>query len=148
MPEKKTLYMETTTVPVSRTAAEITALLVRAGATRLETEYSEGKITGLRWVINVSGAGLLFSMPARVSPIFQILRKRYPRIPTRALQEQSERVAWRQLLRWVQSQVAMIECGMTDSSEVFFPYLTNRETGKTVYSVFVEQKFKMIAPPQ
>jgi hypothetical protein len=152
MKGKNTLYMETTVVPVVKTAAEITGLLVKSGATRVETNYESGKITGLRWTIRVAGTELLYSMPARVGTVFEIFRKRRKRTISRAelenLKEQAERVAWRQLLRWVQAQIAMIECGMTDSSEVFFAYLTHPETGKTVYSVFVDQKFKMLAPPQ
>ena len=152
MRAKNTLYMETTVVPVVKTAAEITGLLVKAGATRIETKYEGGKITGLMWTIRISGTELLYSMPARVSPVFEILKKRRKqsigKLTLQIIQEQAERVAWRQLLRWVQAQIAMIECGMTETSEVFFPYLTQPGTGKTVYSVFVEQKFKMLGPPQ
>lgn len=58
--------------------------------------------------------------------------------------QQAERVAWRQLLRWVQAQLAMIECGMTEASEVFFPYM-QMLSGNTIYELFKASEFKQLA---
>ena len=151
--QKKTLYMETTEVPAERTASEISACLIQAGATRIETAYDAGKITGLRWMMRVAGRDLLFQMPARVAPVYKILYKRrrpgfFSNKDQASLQDKAERVAWRQLLRWVQAQIAMIDAGMSEASEVFFPYMTAAESGKTIYSLFAEQQFKMLGPPE
>lgn len=151
MAEKKTLFMESTEIAAERTAAEISGVLIRAGANQIATDYDAGKIVGLRWVMRVNGRDLAFDMPARVEPVYQILRKRRSgyigKEVEQRLRAQAERVAWRQLLRWVQAQVAMIECGMTEASEVFFPYM-QVQAGKTVYSLFREHEFKLLAPPE
>src|SRR6185369_11311812 len=107
-------------VPAERTAGEVIAELVKAGATQVNTEYSGGVITGLRWIMRVNGLDVLFAMPARVEPVYKILVRRlqnnnsFTGSPTQeeALRAKARRVAWRQLLRWTQAQMAMIECGM------------------------------------
>ena len=149
----KTLFMETTEVPAERTAAEISAVLIQAGATQINTAYESGEIVGLRWTMRVPGGReLLFSMPARVDPIFQIFQKRrkyeWDRKEKAADDRtKAKRVAWRQLLRWVQAQVAMIECGMAESAEVFFPYI-QAPSGQTLFEHFKEQQFKALPAPE
>lgn len=149
---KQTLYMESTQISTERTAGEITSVLIRAGANQIATDYENGKIRGLRWTMRISGQDCMFAMPARVEPVFVIINGRrkasWDRVNKKAAdQEQAERVAWRQLLRWVQAQVAMIDCGMTQPMEVFFSYHINDSSGRTVFEHFFEQKFKAIAAP-
>src|SRR5262245_59158858 len=109
MPTKKTLFMETTEVPAERSAGEIISALVEAGASQVNMEYEEGTIKGLRWIMRVNGQDVLFAMPARVDPVYQILLKRakngsqwYGRPDQiEGVRTKARRVAWRQLLRWV-----------------------------------------------
>src|SRR5882672_7044315 len=108
---KKSLYMGTTKIEAGKTAGEITSELVRVGALSINTDYKNGKVNGLRWIMRINGAEVLFDMPVRVDPIVKLIGNR----------EQSERVAWRQLLRWVQAQNAMIETGMVQAVEVYLP---------------------------
>jgi hypothetical protein len=37
------------------------------------------------------------------------------------------RVAWRNILDWVQAQMALLEIGMAKIEEVFLPYMQDRE---------------------
>ena len=147
----KTLYMETTQVASSKSAAEITQVLVAAGARQIAADYSQaGDITGLRWMMIVQGVPVLFQMPTRTDPIYQILRKRrkgyFSNSDQAKLQLQAERVAWRQLLRWVQAQAAMIATGMVEAGEVFAPYIVSLD-GKTLWQELTETRFKAIAAP-
>ena len=157
VPVAKTLFMETTEVPASRTAAEVSAELIKAGATQIATDYKDGKVTGLRWTMMVNGQNALFEMPARVFPIYKLLRERKgikitwepgfkPKDP--ALWEKAERVAWRQLLRWVQAQNAMIECGMVQPMEVFTAYWIPPGQERTLFQTMMEQQFKMLPAPE
>src|SRR6266478_5746936 len=41
--------------------------------------------------------------------------------------EQAYRVAWRNILDWVQAQMALLEIGMAKIEEVFLPYMQDRE---------------------
>lgn len=76
MSKKTTLYMETTKIPAERSVAEVASELIKAGATQIATDYSQGKVVGLRWTMRVNGADALFEMPARVFPIYRVLRER------------------------------------------------------------------------
>jgi hypothetical protein len=151
MSTKKPIFMETTEIAAERTAAEVSSCLVQAGATSVSTKWDGGKIVGLAWTMRVGPADLHFALPARVEPVFQLLVKRRSgggvlsgETKTR-LREQAERVAWRQLLRWVQAQLAMIEVGMVKNAEVFMPYI-QREDGLTFFEYFENKQLALPAP--
>lgn len=150
----KAIFMQTTEVEASRSAAEITSLLVQAGARQIATDYAQnGKVCGIRFSLPVAGVDCTFSLPARTEPVFRLLLKQKPWENARTnlgrdeyderLREMAERVGWRQLFRWTQAQLAFIESGQASTQEVFFPYLVDR-SGRTVFAVFEEQKFKML----
>ncbi len=147
----KTLFMETTKIAPEKTATEITARLVQAKARQIVLDYdANGKATGLRFVIEVDGCQVPFGLPVRVDPVFKIMngRRKTARIShTVADREQAERVAWRQLLRWVEAQLAMIETGMVRTEEVFLPYAIQRD-GRTLFQVFQEHQFKALPAPE
>ena len=145
------LLMETTEVPAVKTVGEITAALISAGATQIATNYQAGRLSGLSWVMHLPGQGdRLFEMPARVEPVYKILisrrRDRYKADVQASVREQAARVAWRQLLRWVQAQIAMIETDMVDVAEVFFPYM-QLATGTSIYQAFKEHGPKLLPAP-
>jgi hypothetical protein len=145
--------MESTEVPSQKTASEITTLLVQSGAREISVQYDEGKISGLRFVLLAAGnVPLQFALPVRTEPIFKIIngrRQNYGQFSKVAMQErdheQAERVAWRQLLRWMQAQLAFIETGMVASQEVFLPYLLHAGSGQTLFQYFEGEGFKQIA---
>lgn len=151
----KTLYMETTEVPAERTAAEVCSELIKAGATQINTSYENGKVVGLKWIMRINGIEALFQMPARIDPVYRLFsaRKGHKTGRNQAggivfpdLLAKAERVAWRQLLRWVQAQNAMIECGMVYSAEVFFAYHVDPRTGQTLFEYALETQFKALPP--
>lgn len=145
----KTLFMETTAVAPEKTAAEITTLLVMSGARQISMDYDEaGKLAGLRFVLAIHGGLLPFKLPVRTEPVFKILngRRKYSYDRTNCAEKdraQAERVGWRQLLRWVQAQLAMIETGMVATEEIFLPYMQNPD-GQTVYELFAGTHFKQL----
>lgn len=150
MSNKKPLYMETTEIPAERTAAEVSSVLVRAGATSVSVRYDRGKVTGMSWTMRVGPTELPFRMPARIEPVYKLLLSRrsdrYPDNATKArVLAQAERVAWRQLLRWCQAQLAMIKVGMAQRAEVFMPYIEQPD-GTTFFEYF-ESKQLALPPP-
>jgi hypothetical protein len=142
--------METTQIEPQKTAGEITAELVKAGATSVNTDYRDGRISGLRWVLNVSGTDRVFDMPARIDPVFKLIngRRSYPAGYADQDREQAERIAWRQLLRWVQAQLAMIDTGMVQAHEVFMPYVVIAPDGQTLFQRMEATHFKMLEGPK
>lgn len=155
----KTLYMETTQISVDKTAQEITAALVASGARQIAMDYDEaGRLAGLSFILATPAGPVPFKLPVRTEPIYRIFwgRRNVNRLPWRkedqdklkaADRAQAERVAWRQLLRWIQAQLAMIDTGMVQSAEVFLPYMQSQD-GRTLFEHMAETKFKAIAPPQ
>lgn len=147
----KTLFMETTQVAAEKTAGEITSLLIQCGARHIAMDYDENQaISGMHFVLLVAGQAHPFKMPVRTEPVFKILNGRRRSSWERANNAdrdhaQAERVAWRQLLRWVMAQLAMVDAGMAAAREVFLPYLVDQE-GKTVYELFEASRFKALPP--
>jgi hypothetical protein len=149
----KTLYMATTGISPARTAAEIIELLVQAGATQIASDYTEGTLSGLAFVLPAGGRSLAhcYKLPVRIEPVFKILNGRRKRWRARddnttKDREQAERVAWRQLYRWVQAQLAMIEVGMAEAPEVFLPYM-QAENGRSMYELFQDHEMKLLGAP-
>ena len=128
--------------PPSAQRARSPCLLVAAGARSISMDYAEGgKVVGMNFVLMIGGLPYPFKMPVRTQAVHEIFRKR--RIATMKWRadefeakdrEQAERVAWRQLLRWVQAQLAMVDCGMAQAREVFAPYLLD-PSGMTSSSI-------------
>lgn len=153
MSKKQTLYMETTTIDAQRSAGEVISELVRSGANQIATTYDQGRVVGLRWVMKVNGTDQLFEMPARVEPVFQIIngRRKYQWDRTNKAADdklQAERVAWRQLLRWVQAQNSMIQTGMVKPEEVYVAYWISPGTGRTLFQHLSETQFKALPAPE
>ena len=134
------LYMESTAITAERTASEITYLLVQAGATQTYNRYENKKVVGLSFTLLITGKVVPFCLPVRVTPVLAYLQKRRPSSTRHKFvardSEQAERVAWRQLLRWIQAQLAMIDTGMVQSAEVFMPYV-EVEPGLTLFQKMV-----------
>lgn len=131
------LHMETTKIEASKTAMEIQNYLAMAGARQILTEYNdEKKLSGLSFILRVSGNDVPFTLPARIEPVFIYLQKhrsaRFRKKKEDIDRLQAERVAWRQLLRWIQAQIAMIDTGMVAAEEVFLPYVQT-SPGETLY---------------
>lgn len=144
------LFMESTEVSADKTAAEIQIALVAAGANKIMNEYAGGQVVGLTFSIVIDGNDVPFSLPVRTEPVFKIINGRRKWASDRNAnaakdREQARRVAWRQLYRWVQAQVALIQTGMVKTQEVFMPYLRT-STGQTVYELAEQRGFKLMLP--
>jgi hypothetical protein len=148
----KAIFMETTEVPAVSSAAEITSLLVKVGAKRITTEYHEGRLVGIGFVLIVAQSEYSFTLPARTDSVFKLLLRNKPfsssysrcsrQVYEERMRQMGEQVGWRQLFRWVQAQLAVIEVGMVSAHEVFLPYMLVK--GRTVLQMFEEQRFKML----
>lgn len=130
--------MGSTKISAQQTAGELVGELVKAGASSVNTDYKGGKISGLRWIMRVGGVDALFEIPIRVEPILKKLGGQDT--------AQAERVAWRQLLRWVQAQNAMIEVGMAQPGEVYLAYAVDPRTNRTIFDQLLTTQFKALPP--
>lgn len=135
----KTLFMETTKIEPEQTVAEIQRVLGKYGACAVMTEYDKGEVVALTFKIKLTDDKWLpFRFPCRWQPIHQFLSNKYKR-PRHDLKPQAKRIAWRQILRWVEAQMALVETEMVKVQEVFMPYIQINLAGKTLYE-HLEQK--------
>jgi len=145
----KTIFMETTKISPTITVGQIQKLLGEHGATHILMEYDNGEVSGL--VFNVRGPieDMPFRLPCRWKAILEIFNARENKISTHRRwtkrsdwEGQAKRVAWRQILRWIEAQLAMTETGMVKIQEVFMPYLIV-DKNKTLYEKLESTKFQL-----
>lgn len=155
MPRKsKAMFMENTEVSPSKSAADITDVLVSSGARKIQMEYGDGgKIVGMSFEFQIPGIPhpYIYKMPVRTETIYKELaarRQGYLDNTTKArLQQKAERVAWRQLFRWTQVQMAMVDMGMAKTAEVFMPYM-QADGGQSLFQLFEAQQLKQLEAPK
>lgn len=121
----------TTVVDTYKSIGEISGALAGHGASRIMTEYDQGRPTGVAFEIVTPAGARTFSLPANVDGV----RAVFARQRVKDTDGQAERTAWRNIRGWVLAQMAIIEAGMAQMDEVFLPYLTDRN-GKTLYQVY------------
>lgn len=130
------IYMGTTEIAASRTAGEIQELLAVSGAEAVEIKYERGQASGIAFRIIRNGHPLHFSLPIRWKAVYRIMEtaKAKSRGRTKKVDEgQARRTAWRQVLRWIEAQVALIDTNIVELEEVFLPYMQVDPDGTTFY---------------
>jgi hypothetical protein len=142
----KAIFMETTKIEPSQTVGEIQKILGEYGASAIRTDYDNGEVVSVSFTININGDQVPFRLPCRweaLKSFFDSRRKRrsgrgrpYGGSVTRA-----KRVAWRQILRWVEAQLALTETKMAQLHEVFMPYLLV-DKGQTIFEKLESQNWK------
>lgn len=75
--KKTQLFTESTEVPAERSLAEITGLLIHAGACAISTNFAPGgKIESVSFVLPYGAGRIPYLLPARIDPVFKKLNKR------------------------------------------------------------------------
>lgn len=103
----------TTSVPVERSVRECIDILAEA---ELCSEFQQihngfGQTYGIRFAVQDPKVG---QQPVEIMAHDKVLRERYG-----FDEEQSRRVAWRQIKHWIESQVMMYESGLLEPRDVF-----------------------------
>jgi len=142
---RKRIYMETTQISAARTVAQIQEILGRYGAEAILTEYDRDtrEVVSVSFKITIGERKIPFTLPCRWQSIFEALKSRRRRGAKDKDLQQAKRVAWRQILRWVEAQLALVETDMVKMQEVFLPY-TVRADGKTIYESIEAKGFKAL----
>lgn len=124
MIKRKDLFMGTTEVEATKTISLIQEHLAKMGANQIATQYDENREpAAVYFTLKVGGNIVPFQLPARIDPIYKILRQGRDYRSIEADKAQAKRVAWRQIYRWIQAQTALIETGMVVAEEVLMPYI-------------------------
>lgn len=141
-------YMETTKIEVDRTVSEIQMVLGQAGCSGVMTMFDERKeVSAVAFKILYLDRDIAFKLPARWEPIYKYMCsdvKKWRVGKDEELKAQAKRIAWRQILRWVEAQLALVDAGMVKVFEVFLPYAQTGAEGKTVFERIEESKGKFL----
>jgi hypothetical protein len=130
----------TTQIDPTKTAAECISRLAAHGATAIGMTYDKGFPTGLQFQIMTAHGMQAYALPVNVDGTYNALQKaaRARRIPqSKATREQAQRTGWRVIKDWLEAQLALIEAGVADMSEVMLPWML--VDGQTVYQTFLER---------
>jgi len=138
------IYMGSTSIDPEKTVGEIMSLLSRHHISKIVSSYEEGQIAGLMFSISFQETEIPFKLPVRWEPVLTAMKKDKQTPNHLCTEKQARRVAWRLILRWIESQLAMAEIGMADIKEVFMPYLYDVKEQKTWYEIAEASKWPML----
>jgi hypothetical protein len=128
----------TTTIGVHKTLGEIHEILAVHGAKKVMYDYDDaGHIQALCFAVATPDGDRGIKLPANVPAIFEVLKqqKKAGKIKTNPDYAQAERVAWRIVKDWVESQMAILESQMVQFEEIFLPYMVN-SNGITFFQAY------------
>lgn len=139
------MLLEHTEIPADRSIAELQRLLTAAGAAAIliENDPESRRPRALKFQIEVAGRLVGYELPARMEAVTKALQQKRS-WQTRgeekgvALDRQrAERIAWRQVHRWVEAQLALVQLQMVELGEVFLPYALTGN-GRTLFAELKE----------
>ena len=135
----------TTEVPAGRSISYIEDLLVSFGASHINKEYENGRVTALYFMLNVDKLRTLpFKLPVNVDRVFAWLRKRMPNSKDKVLMDRAERIAWKQQYELLHLQLGSLELQQLEVLQVFLPYVYDPQLKETFYDKLKNSEFKQL----
>lgn len=140
----------TTEADLDKTVAKLQKVLGEHGAKRISFDYADnGTLQGISFGIMVSNNLVEVKLPAKVDKAQALLKKlwdtgeiSHKRGKDKTYShEQATKVAWANILMWVEAQMALLDIEMVKMQEVFLPYIVNKQ-GMTLYEVLEADNFQ------
>jgi len=124
----------TSKISSEQSISEIQKILVRKGASKITTDYTDGIPTNLTFVLSIHDNVAFYSLPCRIDGVYKSIGKIKNNTirPWMKTRDQAANVAWRILKDWVEAQMALIDAELAELPEVFLPYTITRG-GETLY---------------
>ena len=136
----------TTKIESSKTVSEIQSILGRKGASHVSVDFQNGKATAVTFGLSLEGMALNFRLPCNIEGVGNALRREKKNSAARD-RAQCERIAWRIVKDWVEAQMALVEAGQAEVSEVFMPYAVHND-GQTFFEHFKSNQLALSAGEQ
>ncbi len=131
---KRTIFMETTSIDPGKTIAAIQNILRKYGVKQIMTDYDDdGKLGAVSFTMQVKDNLIPFKLPADHTALLEMAKRRETRYLKAGDEDHARRIAWRQILRWVEAQMALVDVGMVTADQVFMPYIMVDAKGTTLY---------------
>jgi len=139
MTQKLTLFMESTKKEPEETIAEIQRLLRRVNMRNVMMTYdNSGEVCAVNFTLLIKDQVIPYRLPANHKSLWRLAQEG----KTKYIKDekQARRVAWRQVYRWIEAQLAMVETQMVEVEEIFLPYMMVNEE-QTVYDKMLSSGF-------
>lgn len=133
----------TTKIDPSKTAGEITKVLVKLGAENIGMSYSGGTLTGMAFSIRRGPDVYAFQLPVRAHAVLDVLKSQKGVPSSGRTMAQAERTAWRIMKSWIEAQAAIIETQMVKLEQVMLPYQVVEE-GLTLFDKWEQHREKLL----
>ena len=133
----------TTTIDSFKTVSEIEYILMKHKAKSIMKNYEGEAIIGLSFLIDTGIHQIPVRLPVKIDECLKVLKKEKkenPRKQIKDTREQAERVAWRILKDWIETQMALLDMEMVRFEEIFLPYIETNG-GQTIYERLEEKRF-------
>jgi hypothetical protein len=131
----------TTKVDSSKTVSEIQSILGRKGASHVSVDYRNAKASAVTFGLSLDGMDLNFRLPCNIDGVSAALKKDGKSAAGHD-RSQCERVAWRIVKDWVEAQMALVEAGQAEVSEVFMPYAIH-SSGMTLFQAMKNRQLQL-----
>jgi len=133
----------TTKIEAHKTIGEIQATLAKHGARKIIQDYDEkGRVSSLTFTIDTPFGIRAIRLPANVDKVYSVLMRQ----KVKCDHQQAERVAWRIVKDWVESQMAILESEMVQMDEVFLPYMLNNNE-QTLFEAYRNNQILLDGDP-
>src|SRR5438874_5849554 len=139
----------TADIDINKIFAELQNTLGKHGAKQISFDYdNDGRIQSVQFVIKANDRFIPVRLPARVEKAQAVLKRQWEagiishkrgKEKTYGY-EQAYRVAWRNILDWVEAQMALLEIEMVKLEEIFLPYMVNPH-GETFFETLEKKGF-------
>jgi hypothetical protein len=145
----------TTTVPVTKTLAEIEQVISLMGAHNISKQIADRRVYAVQFQIMVPmGHGdvpIVIRLPVNTEAFFKELwkdvRRRNPETQQKTM-DQAERAAWRLAKEWLEVQWSLIRMRQTDFLQVFLPYVWDESGQQSFYEGLRSGGFKALPAPR
>lgn len=142
-----------TTIQAAKTVGEMSFMLAYAGAQRIAVDYEDGCPSALSFSLDTIHGVRVFTLPVNIDGMHRLLlqKEKLGQLKAgvkavRSSRAQAERVAWRIMKDWLGAQLALIDSGMVEMTEVMLPYLRVDDT-HTLYEAYQEREFLALVAP-
>jgi hypothetical protein len=139
----------TTKIAVSRSIAEIQAMLGEHGASGVMVRFADRAPVGVTFSLTGPHGDRAFALPVDVAAVHRLLLKQEAAGEFRSLRraagtfsspEHAARVAWRVAKDWLEAQLAVVEAHMATLDQAMLPYLVTDERGTTLYELYARSE--------
>lgn len=148
MASKKNIRNYTSETPAYLSISRIEDMIIEAGAQQISKTYTNGKLTGFKFVLPIDNMVLTFDINPQIDKVYKKMIGNYVKTPTQSQQEavyrQAERTAWRNQQELLQIQIDMVEIDQVDMMQALFLSLT--DGSETVYDKIKKNGYKALLP--